>query len=172
MRILRKCIALDNAFFLKRKDPFKMKELAYPYQKDEPIANFRGVEWYFNLPLNFNITFCKQIAKILKRYHIIWCMIRVSTVCLYPIKWRLIIQFLCYISVLYITSVPQSLWLSCDLSAIKQVDNHRERLQKSHQCFTKVAPRSPIKISEASLLSMHKWLASTDFHGWLVAKVF
>ena len=30
-----------------RLNPFTMNGVSYPYQKDDPISNFRGIRWYF-----------------------------------------------------------------------------------------------------------------------------
>ena len=38
---------------------FKPNGLAYPYQQDESISNFKCVGWYFLFFPNFNRTFCK-----------------------------------------------------------------------------------------------------------------
>ena len=54
---------------------FQPNGLDYPYQKNEPISNFRGVRWYsYFFPPNCNITFIKQIVKILIRHHIMQCL--------------------------------------------------------------------------------------------------
>ena len=56
-------------------NPFKPNGLAYTYQWNEPISNFRNSGWYFSFCSNFHRTFCRQTVEVLFTHHIMQFLI-------------------------------------------------------------------------------------------------
>ena len=69
-------------------NPFMPNGISLSYQLDQPISLFRIVGWYFIIYINFLIehSISKQYIETLIRHHILWRLIRVSTVRLCPTK--------------------------------------------------------------------------------------
>ena len=62
---------MDLSTLISKKNPF-------------PIVGVLGGTFHFCS--NFDETFCKRAVKILIRHIILWCFIRICTVCLCPLK--------------------------------------------------------------------------------------
>ena len=82
-----KCFNSEFVHFMRPAfNPFMPNGISHRYQLEQSISVLRGVTWYFSFFIQVNRKLCKQTVETLIRRRILWHLVWVCTICLYPTK--------------------------------------------------------------------------------------